>query len=147
MITTCRLLNKAIQNLVEQPWYGKTTKQELETLFVTHLGQIVRLGYDLTIDKRQLEVFSKKFGSHPTPAEYTYFLVGVLEQESTYILVNYYQCLFIKTLLTVAAKKHLVSFENILTKHGVTPSLMAHVNQLYGEYVVYRNRMPSNKQS
>ena len=139
MISTCYLLNKTIQKLIEQPWYSSTTKQELDTLFVTHLSQIIKLGFDLTISKEQLEAFSKKCGLNPTSSEYMYFLIGILEQESTYILVNHYQCLFIKALLVVAKKEHLISFEKILDTYGVTSSLVANVNKLYSEYVSYRN--------
>ena len=115
-----RKLYSTIQAYFEHPEFYDGDVKQLQDIFFTRLSEMLQISFDLQASPDKLSQFTKTHGSDTDEVTMGEFIISTIENDSTYILLNYYVYQFIQAYIESMKQDKIDEAIQILAKKGIS---------------------------
>jgi len=141
-----RKLFSAIQKLLEHPELHTGDSQELKRIFFHKLSDILQLSFDIHISEDTLTECSKRHENDADEVALTQCIVDAIENDDTYILLNFYMYRFIQAYMESMKQEAMYEAIRLLAQEGLSEKeLQAAIDQ-YEQYVRKMHHLTSTSE-
>ncbi len=134
-------LAKIIDALFTHTEYSKESVDELQEVFMEGLHTLFNLAFDLNLNIKELKKFTRVYGSKPPLTKLARFLGYTLQDEKTYVLLNYFLANYIKHYLSSVHEIYLNQVTAIMENEGITRETVQMIEKQYHLLVVNRHTL------
>lgn len=132
---THQKLAKAVSKLLESPQFITGDMEKVKNSFIDNLYSILQTAFDINITKEKLEDFLQKTQNNPTDTDNLVFLTQLLEEDRTYILLNYFFSQFILLFVKNAKQEQKDAVWNVVKNEGIDDELLKTVDISYASLI------------
>lgn len=135
----CKKLSRIISIFFERKDLSLAKTEELRKIFFENLSEIFQIAFDVSLDVKKLKTFSAEKSMTPDFLRIGQFLAETLQNETTYIILNYYMYLFTQSYLNTVRKENLPKVNEMMLKQGLSESEVEKVKKDYWSFIEKRN--------
>ncbi|MBN1331676.1 hypothetical protein JW978_02195 [Candidatus Dojkabacteria bacterium] len=127
---------------IEKYEYFHISEDGFAELFGENLLKVIKIAFDLNLDIEELKKFTEEHGTNPDMLELGAFIVKTIDNDSTYVLLNYYLLRFISASNDIVKELHQNDIEMIMQGHGIGEEDIQQVIDDYNDLIKMHKNLP-----
>jgi hypothetical protein len=143
-ITLFKQLFTLIEQLFDHQEFTDISVSELRDIFYKNLSEMLQLSFDIQISSEKLDEFIKQKGKDADETAMAQFIIDTIENDKSYILLNYYLYEYLQTYLGSMKEEKTDEVMKMMVKEGLSENELQFIIDQYQQMVAQEKLTHAN---